>query len=248
MILMYNFTYVPPRLYKPVKKELIELIKLVQDEVREDFTFQYNFIGSSSRNMITRDKKTNVGYDFDVDLIINDRYYEFDPEYIKNSIINALNKHKGRFKYNKIENSKRVITIKSVDHKNSRIKYSCDFALVRNYIDDEEVEGQEYIFYNKKKLKCEWQEQTRGFYELSDKVEWIKENSLWNEVRIYYLEKKNRNTNHYKKSRSLYAEAVNDIYYKYSEIDDDNETKNDNSYPIMSSLGLWARNYTQYSR
>ena len=36
---------------------------------------------------------------------------------------------------------------------------------------------------------------------------------LWQNVRDYYLEKKNKNTNPNKKSRSLYAEAVNDIYH-----------------------------------
>ena len=46
---MYNFEYVSPQKYKPVKKELIKLINLVQDEVREYFTFDFRFIGSSSR-------------------------------------------------------------------------------------------------------------------------------------------------------------------------------------------------------
>lgn len=74
---MYNFEYVSPEKYKPVKKELIKLIHLVQDEVREYFTFNFKFIGSSSRNVITCDKTSNIGYDFDVNLIINDENNEF---------------------------------------------------------------------------------------------------------------------------------------------------------------------------
>lgn len=35
---------------------------------RSDFTFQYTFIGSSSRNMITYDAKSNIGFDFDVNI------------------------------------------------------------------------------------------------------------------------------------------------------------------------------------
>ena len=41
---------------------------------------------------------------------------------------------------------------------------------------------------------------------------------LWQNVRDYYLEKKNKNTNPNKKSRSLYAEAVNDIYHNNCEL------------------------------
>lgn len=49
---MSNFKYVPKKEYLPVKKELINLINLVQNEVREYFTFSFEFIGSASRNMI----------------------------------------------------------------------------------------------------------------------------------------------------------------------------------------------------
>lgn len=212
---MYNFKYVPAREYKPVKNEIIELIRLVQNDVREYFTFQYRFIGSSSRNMITCDKKSNIGYDFDVDLIINDFDNYYEAKEIKNILINAFNKHKCKFKYNKIEDSKRVITIKVVDYKNSKILHSCDFAIVNNYIDDDGVECQEFIYHNKKQHTYEWQEQSDGFYNLPERIKWIKDNNLWEEVRESYLHKKNINTNLYKKSRSLYAEAVNDIYNEY---------------------------------
>lgn len=65
---MNHYEYVSKSKYMPVKKELIEIINQVQDELREQFTFDYKFIGSSSRNMITNDSKTNQGYDFDIDL------------------------------------------------------------------------------------------------------------------------------------------------------------------------------------
>ena len=40
----------------------------------------------------------------------------------------------------------------------------------------------------------------------------IKKNKLTNELRKIYLDKKNFNTNPNKKSRALYAEAVNELY------------------------------------
>lgn len=63
---MHDFCYVSKREAAPIKAELIDLIHRVQDYVRDDFTFQYYFVGSSSRNMITYDRKSNVGFDFDV--------------------------------------------------------------------------------------------------------------------------------------------------------------------------------------
>ena len=49
------------------------------------------------------------------------------------------------------------------------------------------------------------------------KVEWLKNNNLWNEVRDTYLEKKNlylRKNDHNHPSFICYIEAVNEVYYK----------------------------------
>lgn len=213
---MYKFDYVTKEEYKNVKDELIRLINLVQDEVRDYFTFQFKFIGSSSRNMITYDKTTNVGYDFDVDIIINDEDEEFTAEEIKKLLVKALQKYMCGYNYNKIEDSKRVITIKKVDRFRCCILYSCDFAVVYNYVDHKGNKRQQFIFNNKRDNVYSWQEQPRGFYKLYKKEKWLKKSQrLWQEVRDCYLDKKNNNTNPDKKSRSLYAEAVNEIYDYY---------------------------------
>ena len=66
---MYHFEYVTKSQAAPVKKELIAILNKVQDILREDFTFQFYFIGSSSRNMITQDVRSNIGFDFDVNIL-----------------------------------------------------------------------------------------------------------------------------------------------------------------------------------
>ena len=55
---MHDFCYVSKKEAAPVKAELLDIIHEVQDIVRDDFTFQFTFIGSSSRNMITYDRKS----------------------------------------------------------------------------------------------------------------------------------------------------------------------------------------------
>ena len=69
---MYNFTYVSKKEAAPYKKEIIKLIKTVKKEIKKHFTFRFDFIGSSSRNMITCEKNRNIGYDFDVNIEPND--------------------------------------------------------------------------------------------------------------------------------------------------------------------------------
>lgn len=103
------------------------------------------------------------------------------------------------------------------------------------------MEGQEFIYHNKKQNTYEWQEQSDGFYNLPERIKWIKDNNLWEEVRESYLHKKNINTNLYKKSRSLYAEAVNDIYNEYHPKEDETDIKNNGLYYRTSVQALYWR-------
>ena len=209
---MSNFYYVSKKEYQPVKNDLIELINLVQDEVRDYFTFRFDFIGSASRNMITRDDDSNVGYDFDVNIKVNDAENNYSAKEIKQIIRAGFDKHSWKFNYDYSEDSKRVITIKVKDRTNSLILHSCDFAIVNDYVDDNGNERQEYIHFNKKQNTYEWQEQPEGFYMLPEKIEWIKSNGLWQEVRDRYLDNKNNNEDPNKKSRSIFAETIAQVY------------------------------------
>ena len=202
----------------PVKKELIKIINQVQDELREQFTFDYKFIGSSSRNMITYDPKTNKGYDFDINIEVNDFDEYYSAKELKEILINTFNQViKLTYPYASCQNNTRVFAIKVYEEnpcciniialRSPKIEYSCDFAIV-NTINDYQ---QEYIRFNKNTHEYSWQMQCKG-YLLSKKEAYIKKNKLTNELRKIYLDKKNFNTNPNKKSRALYAEAVNELY------------------------------------
>ena len=215
---MNHFEYVSKSKYMPVKKELIKIINQVQDELREQFTFDYKFIGSSSRNMITYDPKTNKGYDFDINIEVNDFDEYYSAKELKEILINTFNQViKLTYPYASCQNNTRVFTIKVYEEnpcciniialRSPKIEYSCDFAIV-NTINDYQ---QEYIRFNKNTHEYSWQMQCKG-YLLSKKEAYIKKNKLTNELRKIYLDKKNFNTNPNKKSRAFYAEAVNELY------------------------------------
>ena len=217
---MYNFEYVPASEWKPVKAELIKIIHRLQEEVRNDFTFQYHFVGSSQRNMITRDPKSNIGFDFDVNIEVNDPDENYSPAEIRNILRKGLDRVTNPdgvplFRYDYTEDSTRVLTIKVKDKASSRIKHSCDFCIINNCHDGK----QQYIRYNKRQNYYSWEYQPKGFYQLPEKIDFCKRNQLWQEVRNCYLDKKSSNCDKHKKSRSIFAETIHQIcqqngYYK----------------------------------
>lgn len=207
---MYNYDYVTKNEALPVKKELIKIINQVQDIVREHFTFNFYFIGSSSRNMITQDFKSNIGFDFDVNIEVNDDEEDYEPDEIRLIIRKALDQVARNYGYDYAEDSTRVLTIKFKETMYSRIKHSCDFAIVNNCNDGR----QQYIRFNKSSNSYSWEYQPKGFIGLEAKADWLKANGYWQELRDYYLEKKNFNDNPDKHSSSLYAEAINEMCLK----------------------------------
>ena len=216
---MYHFEYVTRNQAAPVKKELIAILNKVQDILREHFTFRFDFIGSASRNMITQDIKSNIGFDFDVNIEVNDDDEKYTPSEIRKMLKKTFDHVVPPYGYSPAEQSTRVLTIKFKDTTHSRIVHSCDIAVVHNYIDDDGYERQEYIHFDKKTNQCLWEEQSEGYYQLLDKAGWIKEHELQIALREWYLHKKNTNMDRQKKSRTLYAEAIHEICQKYGYYD-----------------------------
>ena len=214
-MVMHDFEYVPYKEWKPIRDELLEIIHRLQDEVREKFTFQYHFVGSSKRNMITRDRKSNIGFDFDVNIKVNDSDEHYSAKEIRNILQKGLDRVTNPygfsiFGYDHTKDSTRVLTIKVKDRANSRILYSCDFCIIYECRDGR----QQYIRYNKKQNTYSWEYQSKGYMELPAKIEWIKEQGLWQQVLDYYIYKKNINDNPDKHSRTIFAETVHEIWQK----------------------------------
>ena len=207
---MHDFVYVTKRSTQSVKNELIQIIQEVQDIVRPYFTFQPKPVGSSSINMITYDRKSNIGFDFDFDLAINDDDENYSAEEIRHIMRNAINQVAPKYGYKHCEDSTRVLTIKKVNIFTSHILHSCDFALVYKCGDGR----QQYIRFNKKNFNYTWEFQGKGFKNLDNKIAWLKQNGYWIELQDYYIDKKNSNDNPDKHSRSILAESINEMYQR----------------------------------
>jgi hypothetical protein len=207
---MHDFKYVTRNEAKPIKEELYQILNEVQDLVRNQFTFKFTTVGSSSRNMITYDTKSNIGFDFDINIEVNDDEQEFTPKEIRTIIRNAIDHVAPRYGYKPCEDSTRVLTIKKVNTFFSRIIHSCDFAIVYSCKDGR----QQYIRFNKDNGYYSWEYQGKGFVGLEKKIDWLKKENLWGELLDYYRFKKNSNDNPDKHSRSLFAESINEMCQK----------------------------------
>lgn len=208
---MHDFRYVTKNEAKPIKKELHQILYEVQDLVRDHFTFKFTTVGSSSRNMITYDANSNIGFDFDINIEVNDDEENFEPKEIRTILRNAINRVAPSYGYKYCEDSTRVLTIKKVNTWTSSIIHSCDFAIVYNCDDGR----QQYIRFNKKNNYYSWEYQGKGFVGLAKKIDWLKkDNKLWNELLDYYIFKKNTNNNPDKRSRSIFAESINETCRK----------------------------------
>lgn len=207
---MHDFRYVTKKQAQPIKDELYQILYMVQDLVRDNFTFSFTPIGSSSRNMITCDAKSNIGFDFDINIEVNDDNEDFEPKEIRTIIRTAIDRVAPRYGYKNCEDSTRVLTIKKVDTSHSRIIHSCDFAIVYNCGDGR----QQYIRFNKDNNYYFWEYQGKGFVGLEKKMDWLKRENLWGELQDYYIYKKNCNDNPDKHSRLIFAESINEMCQK----------------------------------
>ena len=213
MKMKHDFHYISKRDPQIVEayNDLMALLKEVRKELKKDYTFQHKIVGSYARNMITYDAKGNTGYDFDVNIYPNDDDNTIKPKDMKLKLKAALNKYGKVHGFAPTEDSTRVLTLKVKDQKHSRIVYSVDFCIVNDYTDDDGEDCQEYIHFNKKQKTYEWQEQSYGYCMLPDKIQWCKDNQLWQQVTELYIEKKNENDDPNVHSRTIFANTVHQV-------------------------------------
>ncbi len=218
------FEYVTKSKYKPVKAELQKIIAKALSYMRKKHgtECQCKLIGSGKRHLVTRVVGGNGGYDFDYNLIIPapSEGYHYNADVVKLQFIEAFKTALKGTKYNDPQDSTSAITIKVVDKQKSRIEHSCDFAII--YYDKNRAENGYYYLKNNKK-QGQYTFEFRNLSRNADaKIEEILEyNNGWNAIRAEYIKLKNANKDINKHSFSLYLEAVNNVYNRLPDDDDD---------------------------
>lgn len=211
------FEYVTKSEYQPFKLEVDEILKSIQRDLRENgiLTFQFNLIGSAKRKLITRVENGNQGFDLDYNIVIqrifNNRYK--NAKLLKQKFIDLFNKYFDD-SYDYSEDSTSVITIKKLNAQRNKVLCSVDFAIVNYYEDEEGLERQEYIRFDKNTGNYSWalRKVATNHRHVEDL---IKENNLWEDVKVLYLNNKNKEP--YKKSRIVYYQTLETIYRRNSQ-------------------------------
>ena len=194
---------------KAVYNDLMSLLSDVRHDL-EAYTFQHQIVGSFKRNLITYDQKSNIGFDLDVNIYPNDPEEELTAKEIKLGFKASLDIFARRYGFDYAEDSTRVLTIKVKDRSRSCIQHSVDFAFVYDY-EEKGRPRQQYIRFQKGQNNYYWAKQSRGYYKLPEREQWIKKQHLWDEFCEYYIYKKNVNPNPRLHSRSIFASAAKEF-------------------------------------
>ena len=209
------FEYVPKSEYQPFKLEVDKILNSIRRNLKENkiITFQFNLIGSAKRKLITRIKNGNKGFDLDYNIdiqrILNDKYE--NPKLLKQTFIKLFDDYFDD-SYEYAEDSTSVITIKKLNKARNKILFSVDFAIVNYYEDEEGNERQQYIHLDKASNTYSWalRKVATNHRYVEDL---IKENSMWEDVKILYL--KNKNKEPHKKSRIVYYQTIDTIFKRH---------------------------------
>lgn len=213
---MSYFEYVSKEEVSRIRNDLTAFTNLVQKDIKDLFTFTYTFIGASTNNMVTTNYYSNIGYDFDVSIIINDKN-DMDPNDIIKELKSAFDKHQDLFKYNYTDDDKRVFSIKLKDKKRSKLNHVCDFGVYKTSADNQT----KYISFNKKTSKYEWINNPKGIALQDHKIMWLKDNGYWQEIRERYLENRSLSVYKNKPTRLIFSDLVNSIYKESNRSEED---------------------------
>ena len=245
---IHNFKYVSKKevRLREVYKDAVDLIRETQDMVRDEFSFQYHAVGSYSRNMVTHDPSSNVGFDLDFDLVVNDPEDWFTAKEIKNILQQAMKQIARKHGYDFPEDSTRVLTLKCKDRKHAKILHSIDFAITKKYMDDEGCVERKLIRYDKKANRYNWCELPSGEYDLQARIDWLKSEQLWGELRKRYLDKKKNNTNSALHSRQLFSMTVNELLQSAGYFSEAESIQSDTLSSGKLSYGTAATLYREF--
>ncbi len=208
------YEYVTKAEYKPLQEEATRILQKMQSQLKKKFPFSFQLVGSGKRHLVTRIKGGNKGFDLDYNLLLKGDCRDYDAEEVKQCFMNAMkNALKGSpLKLSDPKDSSSVITLQSVDRKNSKIKYSCDFAIIcYSYDEDSDLNGYKYLKNDKKSGNYIW-----NFRPINSDPEELVEKICeyengWDCVRKEYLRLKDCNKGR-KRSYAIYREAVNNVY------------------------------------
>lgn len=191
------------------------LVNLINNE--DYLKVKAHLVGSGAHNMVTQNANEPIDLDFNL-VIIGINGDINDCKTIKNYIMNKYNEVLNELDWGNCNDSTSALTTKNRYFTDgNQTLWSIDLGII--------VQNQDGRWWRLKHHKSGYYQNNEWFWNegpstngLTSKVNNLKSNNLWEEVRECYLEKKNmyltRNDyNH--PSYVCYIEAVNEVYGRY---------------------------------
>ena len=194
--------------------------QLVQAINSEDvMEVRQHLVGSGAKNLVVQNASEPIDFDFNLELLDAGDYRITDCRGIKEYVRKAFNRILNRADWGDCHDSTSALTTDKIHFKKgNQTCFSIDLCIIRVGQD-----GRWYrLIHDKTGLVAldgyAWNEaqKSRG---LTDKVDWLKHNDCWQEVRETYLDKKNMylsRVDHNHPSFNVYIEAVNEVFFKYN--------------------------------
>ncbi len=217
---MYEF--VEESVIKPYRQSCSNDLTQLRDALKEEYDIitQFSLVGSGSdsRNMVTRNGNGPFDLDYNLQILSMPNKYWNDLRNLKETIRRTLNKIVEHDWFSDSKDSTSVLTTILHFENSPQFNFSFDVAiLARN-----SQENWCRLVHNKNAWgvgndQYTWTEVPHS-HNVKDKAKALKNDSLWNEVRETYLDKKNmyltrRDTDH--PSFIVYVESVNEVYNHY---------------------------------
>ncbi len=205
---------------KHMKSLCSDIINQLVQSINNDsvMTVEAHLVGSGARNLITQNTKEPIDLDYNLCVLEVFGISFNDCRAIKEHIRKHFNAVLKSNKWSDCQDSTSALSTElRYFTKGNKTEFSIDLAIVC-----ESQYGWERLIHRKTGFVCDdqwyWNEAPNS-RDLADKVDAIKDENLWLEVRDLYLDKKNmylsRGDKENHPSFNVYIETINEIYYKY---------------------------------
>ena len=194
------------------------LIKTCEILKKKNITAQFSLVGSGAKNMITRNGDGPYDLDYNLFILKADEKYWDDLRLLKDTIRNALNKAEGKEFFSDSMDSTSCLTTLLHFNDSPDIEFSFDVAILAknrngNYV--RLIHNKNAFGFGNDQYTCN---EVPNSHNVKAKANMIKNEGLWQEVRIRYVVLKNmylcRQDNKHP-SFIVYVESVNEVYNKY---------------------------------
>lgn len=174
-----------------------------------DIVASFSLIGSGAKNLVTQNEAAS--FDLDYNLEIQSHSIEYlDAKKLKTIVMNMLNKilSNQNCPFSDSQDSTAVITSRWIDNK--KLRFGFDVAILAKNTNGKFCR----MIHDKQNDRYFWTE-VPDSQEVFSKMELLKKNGWWSEIRNLYLRKKNmylqRNDKNHP-SFVVFVETVNEVY------------------------------------